>query len=191
MHTVCTKNLPISCLFNRTACFVLFLFTICSFLLVINSYSVQFLFEVRVHFLAILKLFYVVPCSRLSCMWQFHFYNLLKSEHASQQFVCDSKNDSESLTASILIVFALASQALLNRTLCLCAFLLMFFQLLCTTVHQVLFLPLEDTYFNLIDYTCGYGECVSTYPEWNRTTLPCVVDSRFMPCLFDIHSIVV
>ena len=73
----------------------------------------------------------------------YYFYSLLKSAHAGQQFACGGKNDSDSLTAPISIVLTLASHASFNHTLCLRAFLLLFFRLCRSTVHQVMALALE------------------------------------------------
>ena len=73
----------------------------------------------------------------------YDFYSLFKSMHAGQQFTCGRKNDSNSLTALIRIVLALASHASLNHTHCLRAF--------CScSFDSVVVL------FASIDYTCRW-----------------------------------
>ena len=56
---------------------------------------------------------------------------------------CAVERKIASLTAPIRIVLMLASHTLLNHTLCLCAFLLLFFRLCRSTVRQIMALALE------------------------------------------------
>ena len=109
-------------------------------------YSAQSPFAVGVYFRSVSNPFYIRSMSAINLyVAVYDFYSLLKSAHAGQQFVCGRKNDSDNLATLIPIVLALASNVSLNHTLCLHAFLLLFFRLCCSTVHQVMALALELT----------------------------------------------
>ena len=128
--TVRSTEWPVPCLFHSLV--------IC-YLFKIRLYPFQPPFEVRVHFPSVSNHSYSFHILHVVV---YDFYILLNSVHAGQQFVCGRKKDSESYrsdTDSLNACFT----TLLNHTLCLCAFLLLYFRLCRSTVRQIMALALE------------------------------------------------
>ena len=119
------KIIPVSCPFNGKACSIPFPFISHSLpvheLFKFLSISVRSPCTFQIRFIFVMRLQSAFACGSL-------FYSLLKRAHAGQQFACGRKKATDSLTALIWIVLALASHASLYHTLCLRAFSLLFFR---------------------------------------------------------------